>query len=272
MYETYWGLQARPFENTPDPRFLYRSPEHAEVFAKLLYVVEQRLGGAMITGEPGVGKSLVTQALLAGLPPERFQGALAYAPFMGPQEVIVGVLSALGEKDIPRMADQLTAQAVGEALERRLSQADQAGRHPVVFLDDAELLAGNDALGMCRYLMGRTAGSRFRLTLILVGGPDLARAVAEEPTGALDTRLAVKCRLEPLDREQAQQYILHRLHVAGSRRGLFTRQAAAKVYEVSGGVPARINRICDLALLTGYGLELDRIVPDVVDLVMQEAE
>jgi general secretion pathway protein A len=271
MYEAYWGLRSRPFENTPDPRFLYRSAEHAEAFAKLLYVVEQRLGGALLAGDPGVGKSLVVHALVASLSPERYQAVVAYAPGMGAQDVILSVLAALGEQDIPRMVEQLTAQAVGEALERRLSQAEQSSRHPVVFLDDADLLAGDEALGMCRYLMGRTKGAHFRLTLILVANLELPPRIAAEPGGALESRLAVKVRLRPLSEPDARAYILHRLQVAGAQRGLFTEQAAARICQASGGVPARINRLCDLALLTGYGLELERIVPEVVDLVLEQA-
>lgn len=272
MYQAYWGLRSRPFDGAPDPRFLFQARGHAEAFAKLLYVVENRLGGALLAGEPGVGKSLVARAMAAGLKPDRFQVGVAYAPEMSGKDLLLSVLVALGETAVPRRADELNAQAVSDALERRLAGAEQAGRHPVVILDDADLMAGADALRMCRYLMSRTNGERFRMTLLLVGNLDLVRRISSETDRALESHLAVKARLKALSREEAQAYILHRLQVAGSKRGLFTEQAAARICEASGGVPAQINRLCDLSLLAGYGLEMDLVVPDIVELVLEQIQ
>ncbi len=270
MYEAHWGLHARPFDNTIDPRFFFGSHGHAEAFAKLLYVADQRLSGAMLTGGPGVGKSLVARALASSLPPENYQVAIATAPYMGAQDLIVAILAALGEREVPRTVERLTKEAVSSALERRLDQSEQAGRHPVVLLEDAELLTDDTALGMCRYLMGRTKGNRCRMTLMLIGNQELAARVAAR--GDLDARLAIKCRLDPLSEGQARAYILHRLQVAGSRRGLFTNQAVARIIAAAGGVPALINRLCDLSLVAGYGLGADRVVPEIVELVMRHTE
>lgn len=270
MYEAYWRLRDRPFEDTIDPRFFFRSETHGEAFARLLYLVEQRKGGGLLTGVPGVGKTLVARSLAGSLPSESFQTAITCAPHIGALDVVLSILASLGDRDIPRMADQVTEEAVMDALHARLRAAAQAGRHPVVILDDADMLGDNGPLDMCRRLMDAEGSSGHPMTLILVGNLDLQKRVANDPQKALDARLAVKCRIAALTPEQSRAYILHRLQMAGAERGVFTDKAAARVVEVSGGVPSRINRLCDMALLTGYGLALDRVGPEVVDLVMDQ--
>jgi general secretion pathway protein A len=270
MYEAYWGLRTRPFDNTFDPRFFFGSREHAEAFARLLYVCEQRLGGGLLTGVPGTGKSLVARALASSLPTEDYQVGICTAPYAGAQDTILAVLASLGEQEVPRTIDRLTKQAVAESLERRLSDAELAGRHVVVIIDDADQLADDNALGMCRFLMGRMKSNRFRLTLLLVGNDTLNQRINTEHNRALDARLAVKYHLRGLNAAQAKAYILHRLKTAGSRRGIFTADAATRIVSVSHGIPAFINRLCDLSLLAGYGLGADRIMPEIVDTVLHQ--
>ena len=168
------------------------------------------------------------------------------------------------------MSEFVTKEAVMNALTARLRAVAQAGKHPVVFVDDAELLGDNGALEMCRHLMdaGKSAGTP--MTLILVGNTELQQRVAADPQKSLDARLDDKCQIAPLNPEQSRAYILHRLQMAGAERGVFTDQAAQRIVQASGGIPSRINRLCDLALLTGYGLGQDRISPEVVDIVLQK--
>jgi len=101
MYEGYWGLKEKPFENTPDPKFLYSSHEHVEALTRLMYTIEERKGAALLTGDYGCGKTVISRRLFETLPPEKYETALVTNPLLSPVEILREICIQLGIKTSP---------------------------------------------------------------------------------------------------------------------------------------------------------------------------
>ena len=138
----------------------------------------------------------------------------------------------------------------------------------MVAIDEAHLLVDSDALDSLRLLLNFDAGAKPALTLLLVGQPQLLPALERLP--ALEARLGVKCLLRPFNLEETISYVSHRLTAAGATHEIFTSEALTTLYQLTGGNPRRINRLCDLALLIGYAEEQVRINAHQVEAVCSE--
>lgn len=264
MYESYWQLDCRPFEPCAEARFHYPSPAQHSALLKLRYVIEQRRGAALLAGEAGVGKTWLIQRLLAGLDTTFTpQVHLSYSQL--PCEQLMGWL-----------ADQLAGTSDGSLLlahhVRRIEQAllrlGEAGQHPVIILDEAHLLRDRQTLEAIRLLMNFHAQGQPLATWMLVGQTSLVPVVQKLP--ALEERLAVTCLLKRLSAEETAQYVLHRLAAAGCQRPVFEPAALKTIFALTGGIPRRINRLCDLALVVGYGEELKLLKPEHLEAVHAE--
>lgn len=264
MYERYWQLDSRPFEHGSDARFHYPCPSQHSALLKLRYVVEQRRGAALLAGEAGLGKTWLVERLLASLPAaEAPQIHLVYSQLPGEQ--LVGWL-----------ADQLAGRAEpGGTLAqqvRRIEQAlhgfAEAGQRPVIVLDEAHLVRDRSTWEALRLLMNFQAAGQPLASWLLVGQTSLVPQLQQLP--ALEERLAVTCLLKRLSAEETAQYVQHRLAAAGARRAIFDPAALRTIFELTGGVPRRINRLCDLALLVGYGEELPLLTPEHLEAVHAE--
>ena len=244
MYLCHWGLQQTPFANVPSRHTFYRSPQHEEALRRLLYVVDNRRGVAMLTGEVGCGKTTVTKALSDHLNTETVRFHMISNPALQPDELIRAIVIALGG----RVENGSKAMMLAE-LQRLLSSAWAAGRSTVLAIDEAHVIARRETLDELRMLLNYQSEDEFLLTLILLGQPPLLRTISElQP---LRERIAVKFNLEPLDFPNTVRCLLFRLKSAGAARGIFSRQAAELLYEHSGGIPLRINNLCDRCLLIG---------------------
>lgn len=262
MYEAYWGLSESPFDNTPNPKFFYLSPEHEEALARLLYAVRQRKGCALLTGEYGCGKTTVTRALLQRLEPERYEVALLTCPGSTPEEFLREVLYQLGAEAPPAPRLELVHR-VQDAVWRQV----EAGRDALIVVDEAQLIEDDRLFEELRLLLNFQTDERFLVTLLLVGAPELALRVRR--LRQLDQRVAVRFHLNTLDEAHTGAYIAHRLRMAGQTRPLFTPGAVTLIFEATRGIPREINTVCDLALLAGSAArarEVDeRIVRKVLD-------
>jgi general secretion pathway protein A len=144
----------------------------------------------------------------------------------------------------------------------------ERGRHAVLVVDEAQLLLDTTALETLRLLVNLEHQSQPLLTLLLVGQPTLLPALERLP--ALEERLGVKCLLRPLSADETASYVQHRLAAAGARREIFTPEALSLLHRLGRGLPRRINRLCDLALLIGYAEERSELGPDQVEAVAHE--
>jgi general secretion pathway protein A len=265
MYEPYWQLDARPFDHSADSRFYFPGPSQQAALLKLRYVIENRRGAAMLAGEAGLGKTLVAQTLLRQLGDTFRPRVHLVFPQMPPEQLLA------------LLADQFTAapaagtQTVGQSLKRiesGLTEYSKTGHHAVIIIDEAHLLRESRLLETIRLLLNLEHHSQPLATFLLVGQTGLAIDV--QRAVQLDERLAVKCLLARLTADETKSYMQHRLAAAGARRPIFDDEAMERIHQLTHGIPRRINRLCDLALLVGYGEELKTLGRQHVESIHDE--
>jgi general secretion pathway protein A len=265
MYEAHWGLREKPFENTPDPRFLYYSQEHKEALARLLYVVRERKGGGLLTGEYGSGKTLLNRVLWQELQQEnKYQSVFILNPRLTGIEFIQEIVHQLSDGSAEITSNKID---LFHILHKILYTNHNMGRHSVIMIDEAQAIQDNDTFEELRLLLNFQMEDAFLLTILLFGQPELKVIVNNMPQ--LTQRMAVRYHLSALNEQETTQYVQHRLMVAGAKNPVFDEAAHRKIYSFSLGIPRKINTVCDLALLVGYGNGL-RIIDEQTVLKIAE--
>jgi general secretion pathway protein A len=264
MYESHWQLETRPFENYAAERFYYPCESHQGALLKLRYIVENRRGGAILTGEAGLGKTLLVRALENQLPADVGPFVHLLFPYMPADQLLAYLAGELGGHAEQGASMQQSVRFVTHALARNTRE----GRHALIVIDEAHLLDANGALEAVRLLLNLETDGRPDLTLLLAGQTTLLAAVDRYPQ--FEERLGVKCLLRPLTQTETFAYVQHRLSVAGASRPIFDDEALETVHRLSLGVPRRINRLADLALLIGYAEELNEIGAPHIEAVAEE--
>lgn len=266
MYEAYWQLHTRPFDDGADAKFYYPSEVHQGALLKLRYVVENARGAALLAGAAGSGKSLVAGSLKRQLDDSFSPFVQVVFPQMSVRELLAYLAAEMGAMTNPSSAAPIDESV--RRLQHFLAENTRRGYHAVVAVDEAHLLVDGEALDTLRLLMNFEAGGKPALTLVLIGQPQLLPALERLP--ALEARLGVKCLLRPFNLEETISYVSHRLTAAGAEHEIFTSEALTALYQLTGGNPRRINRLCDLALLIGYAEEQVRINAPQVEAVCNE--
>ena len=265
MYEPYWQLETKPFENTSDGRFYYPSESHQGALLKLRYALQNQRAAALLCGPAGLGKTLLVRTLARQLP-ETFRPFVHLVfPQLPPDQLLA------------YLADELSGRAAGDAptmeqsirrLETVLRENCQAGRHAVVVVDEAHLLRDSHSLETVRLLFNFEFDARPAFTVLLVAQPSLLPVLARTPE--LDERLAAKCLLQRFTLEETMSYVSHRLTAAGARRTIFESEAVETLHHLAQGIPRRINRLGDLALVLGFAEESPTIRATHVEAVAEE--
>lgn len=274
MYEEYWGLTEKPFQNTPDPRFFYFSAQHEDALMKLTYTIAQDLGCAMLTGVFGCGKTLLARVLLSELDREqRYTYTFITNPLVSePAELLRAVVRGLSPQALPEKKTELLADPLLEKLNLILLDNMRDGKKNVVFFDEAHTIEDMRLFEQLRMMLNFQLENRFMLTLVLMGQPELKGKV--ESLKPFDQRVAVRCHLGPLTEEDVSKYINHRLKVAGradiEERPIFDAKAVKLVFQHSGGIPRRINTLCDFALMTSFAKKVQNIGIDSVESVIKD--
>ena len=263
MYEAYWKLKQRPFESGANTRAYYPSEAHQGALLKLRYTIEHQHAAALLTGTPGTGKTLLV-GLLAELLPEKYKPVVQLLfPQMPAAELLAYLAAELGTGH----ASASIAENVGR-IERELHERRAKGRHTVLVVDDAQMLETSRTFDTLRLLLNLEADGRPLMTLLLVGQPTLLPMLERMPH--LDERLGAKCLIRPLSIEETMSYVSHRMTVAGSEATVFESSALETLYVITRGVPRRINRLCDLALLIGFAEEQATITSEHIEAVAKE--
>jgi len=261
MYEAYWGLSAAPFQNVPDPKFFCPLPAFQDVLEKLLYVVQYGKGGATLTGEVGCGKSTLSRVFLLQLEEERFDIGLVINPSMPADELLheIGLQLGVAPAGVQRSA-------LFRGLNEHLLENAQSGKATVLIIDEAHMIRDDGGFEDLRMLLNFQFNERQLLTLILLGPPELRDVVARH--GSLQQRLPLRLNLVPLDDAETASYVEFRLEKAGATRPIFTAEAIKAIAEATGGIPRRINNLCDLSLFEGWRKRVKAVDTSVVRLAL----
>jgi type II secretory pathway predicted ATPase ExeA len=263
MYEAYWGLSEPPFDNSPNPKFFYMSPEHEEALVRMMYAVRQRKGCAMLTGEYGCGKTTLSRALIQRLEAERYEIGLLTNPSWSPADFLREVLYQLGQETQETRKPELL-----HLLNDLFFRNFQAGRDTVVIVDEAQLIEDDNVFEELRLLLNFQTDDRFLMTLLLIGSTELATKVRR--LRHLDQRIGIRYHLNTLDVSHTGAYIAHRLKMAGRESRIFTDDAVRRIFDATRGTPREINNICDIALLVGYSQRVSQVDAGIVAEVIKD--
>jgi general secretion pathway protein A len=260
MYERYYGLNERPFDLSPNPRFLFLSNRHREALTHLWYGLTGRPGLTVLTGEAGTGKTtLVRTALLAA------NGSSA-----GIVHLSNPTLTRAEFYEYLSAGFGFTADVAGSKtrflheLEAAIASRAQKGIVLALIVDEAQSLP-NELLEEIRLLTNIQDASGRSLAVVLVGQPELSARLNERALRQVKQRVALRCELTPLHVEETAAYIAARVCIAGGNaEGLFTRDAVLAIHEHSKGIPRTISVICDNALVSGFAADLKPVARSLV--------
>jgi general secretion pathway protein A len=264
MYASFFGLNEKPFAITPDPRYLYLGPRHAEALAHLLYGITESGGFIQLTGEVGTGKTTVVRSLLEQLPPNT-EVALVLNPRLSPLEFLLAICDELHIE----VLDRSSPKAIIDGLNHHLLQAHAAGRRVVLIVDEAQNLS-TEVLEQIRLLTNLETAKQKLLQIILVGQPELRELLARSDLRQLAQRITGRYHLEPFEAEELRAYVRHRLEVAGGRGEIFTASAIRELHRSSDGIPRLVNVIADRALLGAWSHETPTVDAKMARQAAQE--
>jgi type II secretory pathway predicted ATPase ExeA/predicted nucleic acid-binding Zn-ribbon protein len=255
MYLNHYQLKRMPFEIGPDPRFLWLGEKHEEAFAVLQYGILESKGFIVITGEPGTGKSTLLNAAVANFG-SNVRFVKISDPAMNEMDFFNFAANALGMgRRFQNKAEFLIE------LERFVNEAGAQLKKVVLVIDEAQRLAP-ERLEQIRVLSNFESPGQKVVSCIFAGQPEFLDTVRHNQ--ALSQRIFLSHVIQPLTESEAQDYIVHRLKVAGRDEPLFSKAAIREVFRISRGNPRLINILCDQALLIGYSTHLAAIGPETV--------
>jgi general secretion pathway protein A len=265
MYEGFYRFSRAPFSNTPDPDFLYPSPQHEQALSILQYALMSRAGFCVITGDIGAGKTTLVRRMLQMLDQKVHVGLVSNTKCETFEELLSWIFVAFELEH--RGKDKVE---MYEEFVRFLIARYRAGEPVTLIIDEAQNLDFEN-LEQLRMLSNVNTERGQLLQTILVGQPELWDTLHDPRLEQFAQRVSFDYFLKPLDGpEQVRKYIEYRIHSAGGREGLFDSSTIPLIWEATGGVPRLINRLCDMALVYGYGDGADTIDAELVGRVIAD--
>ena len=259
VYESHFGLTGPPFRLNPDPSFYYSSRGHSHALAYLKYGLHQGEGFIVVTGEIGAGKTTVVRTLLDDLDTAAVTAAQIVSTQLESDELLRAILTAFG---IPAARDSKAH--IIATLEAFLTTVAAQGKRALLIVDEAQNLQ-RGAIEELRMLSNFQLGNHALLQSFLVGQPELRLLLKSRAMEQLRQRVIASCHIEPLDLADTRKYIEHRLqHVEWRGVPRFGPMAFERIFHCTGGVPRRINRLCDRLLLAAYLANGTEISEDLV--------
>jgi general secretion pathway protein A len=262
MYLDFYGLKEKPFNATPDPKFLYLTPGHREALAQLTYGVQEQKGFLVLTGEVGTGKTTLLQALLQKVD-SNTSVAFVFNSKLSFDEILEYALHdyGIGKTEGSRVQRMV-------ALNNYLIERRRAGQNTVLILDEAQNL-DLQALEQIRLLSNFETTSEKLVQIVLAGQPELRRRLALPELRQLRQRIALRCTIQPMTPDETRGYIAERLRAAGGSPRLFTADAVQMIITSSRGVPRVVNILCDHCLLAGYANDARHIDAAIARLAIE---
>jgi len=262
MYTKFFGFREKPFEITPNPRFLYLSDFHKEALAHLIYATREGKGFTVISGEVGTGKTMIGQTLLSRLD-GNIKTIYVFNPNLNPIDFLHYICEALGIKGQRRSRGQYIAQ-----LHPFLLEANARGEKVLLIIDEAQSLSPV-LLEEIRLLTNLETDRSKLLLIALLGQPELNDLLDRHEFRQLKQRVSLRYHMQPLNKQDIQKYIEKRLKVAEAPNlNIFSPKAIKAIYEYSKGTPRLINIVCDNALLTSFSTDQkiigEKIIREVI--------
>ncbi|MBP8276820.1 MAG: XrtA-associated ATPase [Propionivibrio sp.] len=247
MYESYYGLVSKPFQLNPDPNFYFGSKQHRRATAYLEYGLHQNEGFIVVTGEVGAGKTTIVRGLLSKLDSDKVVAAQLVSTQLDADDTLRMVAAAFGVR-----TKNLGKSDVLLALEAFLVDVTSQGKRCLLIVDEAQNLTPH-AVEELRMLSNFQFETQALLQSFLIGQPEFRSIMQSPHMQQLRQRVIAACHIGPMDLEETHGYVEHRLKCAGyTGAPLFDDDAYAALFKASGGVPRRINSLCDRILLSGF--------------------
>jgi general secretion pathway protein A len=257
MYHQYFGLNRSPFSIEPDPAFLWLGEKHREGLSVLRYGILENKGFLLLTGDIGTGKTVLIRSLLTSLTSD-----VTVATIQDPSLTLLDFFNILSYElgmasTIDGKADFLVK------FKKFVHRVYDSQKSLLVIIDEAQRLS-NGLLDEIRVLSNIDYGNRELVSIFFVGQIELNQMLMEPCNRALRQRISVNYHLVPLNHEETDTYIRHRLKVAGTEKELFIPEAVHEIFRFSNGTPRLINILCDRALITGYSRDLNSVSPEMI--------
>lgn len=258
MYESFFNLARKPFDLIPNPEFLYLGKSHKRALTYLDYGIRERAGFILLTGEVGSGKTTIIRNLL-----KKCEKRVLLARIFNTSVDSVQLLAMINEEFGLSSSGKGKVELLRELNDFLIDQYGQ-GNYPVLVIDEAQNF-GSELLEEVRMLSNLESADSKLLQIILVGQPELCKTLNSAVMVQLRQRISINCHLQPLSPDETEQYILHRLEVAGNRSAVeFAPETLAIIHRFSRGIPRLINIICDFILLAAFAEETRQVTVELV--------
>jgi general secretion pathway protein A len=267
MYTTFYNLRTEPFLLTPDHRFYFESSVHSQAMAYLSYGLDRREGFIVITGDIGAGKTTLVKRLCASIDPHNINAAHVVTTLVSGSELLRMVAAAFGLTGLPSDKGELLLR-----LQSYFEAAHNEGRRLLLVVDEAQNLQVS-ALEELRMLSNFQCGSFAPFQSFLIGQPQFRAVLAHPELEQLRQRIIARYHLGPMNRQECGDYVLHRLRQAGWENDpKFDPGALNAIFDATGGIPRRINTLCNRLMLFGFLDELHEFGADEVTRVANDLE
>ncbi len=258
MYESYFGLREKAFRKTPDPRYLFLNETYEEALEQISYAVDE-MEIALLTGEVGSGKTLLSRALVDRLG-DRYEVGMILNPRLSPRQFLAATAGELGV-----VAPRFHSNELHEQIHDRLLALRDEGRAALLIVDEAHLIPNRATFEEIRLLTNFQLDDENLVAIVLMGQPELRTRLRHPRYRALTQRIGASFELTPLCEEDAPAYLAHRLRVAGRLEGpaLFTPEAARLLHRAAGGIPRVMNHVATQALLEAMARGSDEVDAEI---------
>ena len=248
MYSRFYGFTTEPFQNTPDLDFLFLSPNHKEALACLEYGIQQRKGFIAVTGEAGVGKTIILRSYLTKVDAQKQKTIYVLNPKLTFDSLLTTILKELSAEPVAGIAAQKLNQL------HEVLIAEYRNDHTVVLIIDEAQHIPIETLESIRMLSNMETATEKLIQIVLVGQPELDALLNRSELRHVRERIALRARIAPLTKTESEEYIDHRLNlVSREPRSVFSKQALDRIVKSANGIPRRLNILCDAVLITGFG-------------------
>jgi general secretion pathway protein A len=264
MYTDHFGLTETPFSIAPNPQYLFMSSRHRDALAHLLYGVQSDGGFILLTGEVGTGKTTLCRCLLQQVPTD-----VELAFVLNPRVTVDELLATVCDEFGINYEAGASVKTLVDKLNEFLLDCHANNRKAVLIIDEAQNLS-RDLLEQLRLLTNLETNERKLLQIILLGQPELLEMLEKRDLRQFSQRITARFHLEALKQAETEDYIAHRMSIAGGSGKVFNRAAIRRIYRISKGIPRVINLICDRSLLGAYVEDKTEVTPAIVNKAANE--